>query len=485
MRRGNKSGAACLVITLLVLGATERGLAQGRWSTQGTIRGRVVNTAGAAVEGVRVRLCRGSYDDGFYSPALVAAGETVAKADGSFSFNAPPGQYTLQLATPRDQVAPWVAESVSVELGPGQAVLAGIVVRNGGLGEIALSETVSNKPVAQASVSILELTGLSNAINVTSDAEGVARIRLLPGRYEIQSILCEGYTYEGQRQAVTIDEGRTRRVALVLTPNVRGVVRDPEGLPVAGARVRIVGAGRQEATSDGQGRFEIAWDRQYQFRDALTFCLVAQHEARSLAATMAIGRNASALDVRLRACPALAGRLADPNGQGIAGAWAYVTLRVPNWGDTPLSEEITATGTDGRFQIRAVPPTGQCTLHSHAEAYGSKDTAVPVKTADGLSFDVGTVTLPSADLSISGWVLDTRGNPVVNAMIYGWGEGQPDGLRAQTDAQGRFTLERVCAGKVNLRVDANLGGGRHLWAQSLADAGATDVEITSRDLFTR
>jgi hypothetical protein len=440
-----------------------------------------VDTAGAALEGVRVRLYRGTYEDSIYSATLVLIGETAARADGSFSFSVPAGQYTLQLATPRDQLARWVAEPESLRLGPGQEVEARIEARSGGLCEIVISEDAGNKPVAQARASIRERTSLFNGMTVTSDASGVARIRLLPGEYEIESVLCEGYAYDGPSQAVTIEEGETRRIAFLLTPTVRGVVRDPQGRPVAGARVRIVGAGREEATSDQQGRFEIGWDRRYQFRNALSFCLVAQHEPRNLATTMAIGRDTTWLDVKLQACPPLAGRLTDPSGQGIAGAGAYVTLRVPNWGDTPLSEEITVTGADGRFRIRAVPPVGQCILHSNAQAYGSKDTDVPVKTAGGLSFDVGTLTLPPANLFVTGWVLDVSGNPVADATVYGWGEGQPLRLSAQTDAQGRFTLARVCPGKVNLRVDASPGGERRLQGQVLADAGATGVVIISRD----
>jgi len=473
------SGIASMAALLLVLGATERGWAQT------TVRGRVVDTAGAAVAGARVRLYRGNYEDSFYSSTLVLAGETVAKADGSFSFSAPPGQYTLQLATPRDQVAPWVAEPVALRVDPGESAETRIVVRRGGLWEIAVGEAGSNRALAQARVSIQEPAGLSNVMSVTSDADGVARIRLLPGEYEIRSVVCEGYAYDGQRRTVTIADGETRRVALLLTPNVRGVVRDPEGLPVAGARVRIVGAGREEATSDEQGRFEIVWDRRYQFREAPTFYLVARHEPRNLVTTMVIGGEVTWLDVRLQACPALAGRLTNPQGQGIAGAWTYVTLTVPNWGDTPLSEEVTAAGADGRFQIRAVPPTGLCTLHSDAHSYGSKDTAVPVGTAKGLSLDVGTLTLPPANLSVSGRVVDSRGNPVANALVYGWGEGQPIKLNAETDAQGRFTLDRVCAGQVNLRIDADLGDGRYLQIRTLANAGATGLEIRSREPYSR
>jgi hypothetical protein len=485
MGRGNRSWTPCLATVLLILGAMEDGWAQPRWSTRATIQGWVVDVGGAAVGGVRVRLYRGAYEDTFYAYTPVSAGETLATADGSFSFRVPPGEYTLQLVAPRDEVAPWVAEPVSLELAPGQAADPKIVVRSGGIWEIAITEAGSDRPLAQAHVSIRELASISNVMSATSGADGVARIRLLPGGYEIESVLCDGYAYDGQRRTVAIEEGDTQRVVLTLMPNVRGIVRDPEGQPVAGARVRIVGAGRQEVTSDEQGRFEIVWDRQFQFRDALVFCLVAQYEPRNLATTMAIGRDATALDVKLQACPALVGRLTDPSGQGLTRAWAYVTLRVPNWGDTPLSEEVTAAGADGRFEIRAVPATGQCTLHVCADAYGSQDTTVPVKTADGLSFDVGTLTLPPANLSVSGRVLDTRGNPVAGAMIYGWGKGQPVKLNAETDTLGRFTLDHVCAGKVNLRVDANLGGGRHLRVQVLADAGASGVEIASRDPFSQ
>ncbi len=485
MRRGKRSWVGGWATFLLALGVMGSGWAQARWSTPGIIQGRVVDTAGAVLAGARVRLYRGNYEDSFYSSTLVLAGEVVAKADGSFSFNAPPGQYTVQLATPRDQIAPWVAEPVALRLDPGETAEAKLVVHSGGLWEIGVAEAGSNKPLAQARVNIQEPAGLSNVMTITCDADGVARIRLLPGEYEIQSVQCEGYAYDGQRRAVTIADGETRRVGLLLTPNVRGVVRDPQGRPVAGARVRIVGAGREEVTSDEQGRFEIVWDRRYQFQDALTFYLVARHESRNLATTMVIGREATALDVKLQACPALAGRLTDPGGRGIAGAWTYVTLTVPNWGDTPLSEEVTATGADGRFQIRAVPPAALCTLHSDAQAYGTNDTTVPVGTANGLAFDVGTLTLSPASLSVSGRVLDSQGNPVAQAMIYGWGDGQPLKLYAETDAQGRFLLERVCPGPVNLRIDIDLGDGKRVQVRTLANAGATGLEIRPREPYGR
>lgn len=469
----------------LVLGAMERGWAQTRSSAVGVVQGWVVDTTGAAVRGVRVRLSRGTYEDAFSSYPLISVGEAVARADGSFSFSAPPGEYTLQLAPPGDQLAPWVAEPVSLRLTSGEPLVTRIVVRTGGVCAIALADDTSQKPLVRARVTIREVGSFTNAITVASGIDGLARVRLLPGSYEIESVLCDGYAYDEQRRAFTLEENETRHVALLLTADVRGVVRDPYGLPVAGARVRIVGAGREEATSDDQGRFEIGWDRQFQFLHARTFCLVAQHDRRNLATTMTISRDSTWLDVPLQACPVLVGRLADPNGQGIAGASAYVTLRVSDWGDTPLSEDVMETGADGRFEIPAVPTNGLCTLRVYAAGHGTKDTVVPIRTPDGVSFDVGTLTLAPANLSVSGRVLDSQGNPLANARISGWGEGQPLKLNTETDAQGRFTIDGVCPGQVNLRIDVDLGDGRHLLIQTLVNAGAVGLEIRSREPYSR
>jgi hypothetical protein len=93
------------------------------------------------------------------------------------------------------------------------------------------------------------------------------------------------------------------------------------------------------------------------------------------------------------------------------------------------------------------------------------------------------VTLPPANLSVSGRVLDSRGNPIANAIIYGWGEGQPLKLNAETDAQGRFTLGHVCAGMVSLLVGVNVDEGRYLQVQTLVNAGAAGLQITLRDLY--
>lgn len=478
----NRNRVLYPVVICVLLGAIDSGLAQTERAVSTNLRGNLVDAAGQPVAGVGVRLYRETYGGPLYSRTREPAGDAVTRADGSFSFGVPTGQYLVQLAASEDQVAEWVAAPVMVQLVPGQIATVTIEVHRGGLLEVVVLEAPGYKRLPQARVDLREAAG-DSPVAVVSDAGGTARVRLMPGQYELRDVLGEGYTYEGHRQVITIKEGETRRIAAILAANVQGVVRDPEGIPVAGATLRIVGAGRDEVLSDAQGRFEIAWNRRGQFRAATVFHLVARHEPQNLAATVEIGRDTSWLVVKLQPCPVLAGRVMDAQGRGIGGAWVYVTLEVPDWGDTPLCEEQIPTDADGGFALRAVPPGGSYTVHAAADAYGCGNAVVSTETATDRPCEVGPLTLSPADLSVSGRVLDSTGNPVAQAMIYGWGPGQPHKLNTQTDAEGRFTLGGVCAGRLHLRADAHLGGGKRLRAQGIAEAGATDIEIRTRDPF--
>ncbi len=112
--------------------------------------------------------------------------------------------------------------------------------------ESTLTDVASNKPIGKADVDVRRLDGAPYC-NAVSDANGTAWIHLAPGAYEIYDAMCEGYTYEGSRQAVVVEQGATRTVMLSLTPDVHGVVRDLTGAPVAGR----LGQGRRRRPRRG------------------------------------------------------------------------------------------------------------------------------------------------------------------------------------------------------------------------------------------
>lgn len=453
---------------------------------------RLTQPAEAKIEGVVVQKQTGQPVAGVTLLVMYAQNRALdgcdpvrVREDGTFTVPAlPAGQYSLQLATLRDGLADWVAAPMPVTLKAGETKTGlKFEVSKGGILEVAIADAASNKPLEKASVNIQAAQG-SRWFGGTSDAEGVARIRLAPGTYQFQGASKQGYGYEQRQEMVTVEEGTTKRVAVALkeTPRIRGVARDPAGAPVAGARVRVLPAGYQDITSDAEGRFEAAWDPRSWSTGRTTFCLLARHEQRNLAAVVDIAEEASMLDVKLEPGMVVVGRIADPNGKGIAGARVNPMLRMSTWG-SPLSRDQTQTDSNGNFEIRAVPPAHRYSIHFSANGYGSKQNETVETNADATRrLDIGIVTLPVANLSVSGRVVDLQDQPVANATIRvsGYGDGQPDNLSAQTDAQGRFTLQGVCQGRVNIRAEVNQGN-RRLSANALTDGGSADIKIVLRE----
>ncbi|MBM4027170.1 MAG: redoxin domain-containing protein [Planctomycetes bacterium] len=360
--------------------------------------------------------------------------------DGTFTIPAlPGGDYSLQLATPRDEMAQWVAAPVPVAVPSGQAVTGvRIEVSPGGILEVVVTEAATNQPVEKASVSARAAHG-GQWTHGATDAEGIARLRLAPGTYQVHGPTKQGYSYTQQPQTVTIEEGATKRITAALTeaPRIRGIVRDPDGAPVAGARVRLMPAGYQDTFADADGRFEIVWDRGGWPADRTTFCLLARHEQRNLVAAVEIGEGASTLDVKLEPGVVLAGRVVDPDGKGLAGARIMPMLNMSNWGSSLTGGQVPTDGS-GNFEVRAAPAGRKYSIYASADGYGStRSEQVQADDAVKDRLDVGVFTLPLANLAVSGQVVDLEDRPVANASltVSGYGDGQPDRLHAQTDAE--------------------------------------------------
>ena len=94
--------------------------------------------------------------------------------------------------------------------------------------------------------------------------------------------------------------------------------------------------------------------------------------------------------------------------------------------------------------------------------------------------DVGELALAPANLSVSGVVVDANDKGVADARVYAYGEGQPDRHNIQTDAEGKFTIEKVCAGRI--RINANVSGKRRLYGDVETEGGATDVKLVVSEM---
>jgi protocatechuate 3,4-dioxygenase beta subunit len=441
------------------------------------IEGIVVEkSTGKPIEGVQMR-CANGRELGYSGPRSL-----VSKQDGTFSIDAlTPERYTLEVVQPREELPDWVAEPVEVITQAGKTQ-SGVKVEliKGGILEVVVKDAVSKQLVEKASVGV-QHEASQRYIGGSSGKDGVARMRLLPGAYRVDMVYKQGYSRQSLQDTLTIEDGKTERLEYDLAgvPKTTGVVRDEKGAPVKGAILRICPVGRDDAVSDAEGRFEVTCDLGGWPSGGETPVkfLVGRYEEKNLAAAVQMKEDAGTIDITLKPGVIFSGKVVDPNGKGIAGAGVTIMLRGPRWGSSIGRDRITCDA-QGRFEIKAVPAEQKYSLYIIADGYG-ENRSEQIDTASAVNYrlELGNVTLPLANLSVSGVVVDSNDKPVAGVRLYCSGEGQSRS-NTQTDTDGKFTLEKVCAGKIRVNADksGNTGAPR-LYGYVETEGGASDVRI--------
>jgi hypothetical protein len=168
----------------------------------------------------------------------------------------------------------------------------------------------------------------------------------------------------------------------------------------------------------------------------------------------------------------LAGTVVDSDGKGIANASLLVMLQGPRWGAS-IGRSIAADA-DGKYEIKALAPGRKYSVEASADGYGRRGTEAGAEDAADSRLNVEPLTLPAADLSVSGVVVDSDDKPVSSVRVSCYGENQPHGS-TQTDADGKFTLEKICAGRI--RISASTSGGSPMHGSVETEGGAADIKI--------
>jgi uncharacterized GH25 family protein len=406
----------------------------------------------------------------------------TSKEDGTFNINAlAAGNYLVQLVRPQEGGGEWVAEPVNVTLKAGQAKTdVRIELSKGGFLEVLVTEAVSKQPIEKASVSFRDARSYQ-WLSAISDENGTARVRLMPGGYHISRAYKQGFTSKRRQETITIEDGKTTHIEwqLVSLPKITGVVRDEAAKPIEGVKLRVCPmGGREDAISDAEGKFEVSWDPERWGERETIYCLVARHEQRNLAAVEEIGEDTKRLDIKLKSGVIFAGKVVDPDGKGIANAKIVIMLRERGWGSS-IKRDIAKTDAEGNFEVKAIPAERRYSINASAEGYGGNSIEVQADDAVDNHLDVETLTLAAANLSVSGQIVNTQGNPVSDARVEGSGEDQPH-PNTLSDMQGNFTLDGLCAGLVYIRVDVD-SSGKRLSARVHTDAGATGIKIVVRE----
>ncbi|MHC4457113.1 MAG: carboxypeptidase regulatory-like domain-containing protein [Planctomycetota bacterium] len=401
----------------------------------------------------------------------------ASNEDGTFSFNAlTAGSHILRVVPPREELADWVAEPLEVATEAGKTTSnVKIEVCKGGILEVVVTEAATEKPVEKASINIRDEEN-DQWFHTQSDKDGIARIRLLAGQYSLSGVHKQGYSRGQQEETVTIEDNKTARLETQLSeaPKVTGVVRDESGKPVEGAKLKVCPMGGRDITSDAQGKFEVKWDpRQWGPEETVCY-LVARQTERNLAAALEIEEDTKTADIKLRLGVIFTGKVVDSDGKGIANARITVMLRAARWGSS-IGRDEAHTDEEGIFEAKAIPAEHRYDIYAKADGYGTERREVHADDAVDNQLDAGQFTLALANLSVSGIVVDVNDKPVANARLYCYGDGQPDHPDIQTDEEGKFTIEKVCEGRIS--VNANVRGKTRLYGYVETEGGTTDVKI--------
>jgi hypothetical protein len=421
----------------------------------GTMEGRVQDEQARPVSGVdlMVQSSRGRRD----ATNLYVPRKTRSDPQGAFVFeDLPEGPHRIEILTPDEGGSQWVGEHVDARVN-GDKVTRDVTVSVGGGGtaEVTVLDAKTRRPLPGAKVYVYGQTWRTDKPAVANQ-QGVACVRAPAGEYEAEAS-ADGYSYWRIPEGAVITAGQTVRLEAMLDPDppkVTGRVLDSAGGPASDVCVGLHPFGDRIYT-DRQGRFVAAYDKQYGDKGGFA---VARSVQTGTAAVAVLKENEMSRPMELvlaQGCT-LTGRVTDPDGSAIPAARLALTLEV-KFCFSNLGAEVLA-GPDGRFEFKAIPPAlsgFNYRMSANAAGFGPKEYArIKCDGPAGATVDVGTITLPLADQSIAGVVVDANGAPVPQVPIGINGlaaEIRHPGRSGFTDEQGRFEIRGICKGVIRLQ----------------------------------
>jgi len=286
--------------------------------------------------------------------------------------------------------------------------------------------------------------------------------------------------------------GATTHLRVVLPDGaggaVAGRVLDPDGHPLAHARVRVGpwNNARCIELPDGtalpvQGEFETTTDDAGRYRvDGIEPVKTAVHVrtpglAPAGAETDVTAGKTAELDVVLRIGGTILGTVKDAGGVAIRDA---LVLAGP-YGDF-LSSQVHTDG-EGRYRLDGLTPSGAYPVSVDAGGKGKASASIAVRAGEHVEWNPA---LTSGSV-VTGRVLDGAGGPRAKWMVSAICDEPSWQTPTTTDAEGRFTVPNCPSDTIRLEVTAAAVGGE--WpkypsaVRTGVRVGGPGVEITVED----
>jgi protocatechuate 3,4-dioxygenase beta subunit len=450
------------------------------------IEGTVVDEGtGAPVSGVRV-LARPRERPGaryYDEPA------TVDPNGRFFLSGLDAGAYLLDVIAPPDRSQEWFSTSPEVTVQHGQRTReVRLAVNRGATLEVVVREAASEAVVPGMPIHVF---CARYACMQRTDTNGLARLHVPPGKCTISGYK-EDYGGTADHE-VGLEKGRTYREEMRLMAwavHVSGIVTDQDGHPLPESSIVYWPYGH-DFPADANGRFGYTY---YTSGPGSRQTLLARHEASGLAniaelTSVSEGRRLNG-QIVLKPAYTLAGRVTDPNGTGIPAAYVRVVVNSSSHNPHRLSTLTeTITDVDGLYRIPAIPPAASdCYYAVVAHAPGYNEISVdPVSFQGpvGEPIHLRTLVLLPTDQAVAGTVVDANDRPLGGALVESprlqrsWYREHEDALQPHrvvfTDAQGRFRIDALCKGPVEVTASAATAG--HQEGITRTSAGEKNVKV--------
>ena len=400
------------------------------------------------------------------SPAETDPQVRLTGPDGAFeAFGLPAADYSISLARLPGQLDAAFAEPLAVNNVRTGEIRSGVVLLTApdGLLEIVLTNE-KKEPISGARVWLqARPQGNIEQIPGLSDKDGIISIRLKPGAYQVSQIEHEIYSQQFRDAADTLDaqKGRTLRVALTVAekPHASGIVLDPQGKPVAGAKVTVMpfGGGPEEVT-DEDGKFTVRW-RTIKRRNDITACLLVRAPEADLAGVLPLEDKGQMDNLKITLAPGITitGTVVAPDNRPISKANVAVILQRNHYGSY-LREDSDTIGQDGKYAIRALPDGQKYQFQATAPDFGRNQVPVDLSTAKDRVVTVPPVVLKRANLTVTGIVVDEDDKPVSGASVSAGGMEQ-NVMAVQSDKDGKFTLKNLCDARAMIQTNKRAADG--------------------------
>ena len=437
---------------------------------RGSISGRVTDTTARPIAGASV--CAFASSDRLVSTDKRVPRCVTTGTDGRYRIDdLLVANYDVTASAVHYQPARWVNPEKTeraLTLSAGEArENVDLTLVDGGVEVRGRVQDIGGGPVAGALVTVQSsepytfgLGGAANAV-AQSDGKGEWQLWVAPGRIRAQAT-AEGYA-DGSKDGIA--PGQFIEISLTPESVLQGrVVEVGTDTPVAGARVSASGGGdvvmfgpggapgEHTALTDGEGRFRISRLEPGRYKpEAKT-----PHRWGTARESVLLGVGETSGEVLIEAHPAatVSGRItfADgKDGKGCAQGSVHLTEEGKGAFRSATADE------DGKVRVEALLP-GKYQVEIWCKDAALEEKYEPVTLADK---DVeGLVWKVTAGLSVSGVVVDAKGEPVAGVTLFArtkGGDGRDPRSRTgwgntQSEKDGTFRLRGLLRGTYSIDV---------------------------------